>query len=42
MTYKLAHVMEYAAARTVSGLLAALPHRVALALVWGPVRLAGH
>ena len=40
MKYKLAHVMEYAAARTVSGLLAALPHRVALALVWGPVRLA--
>ena len=40
MKYKLAHVMEYAAARAASGLLAALPHRAALALVWGPVRLA--
>ena len=40
MKYKLAHVMEYAALRAVCGLLAALPHRVALALAWGPVRLA--
>ena len=40
MKYKVAHVMEYAAARLVSALLVALPHRVALALVWGPVRLA--
>ena len=40
MKYKLAHVMEYAAARAVSGLLVALPQRVALALAWGPVRLA--
>jgi KDO2-lipid IV(A) lauroyltransferase len=40
MKYKLGHVMEYAAARMVSALLVALPHRAALALVWGPVRLA--
>ncbi len=39
MKYKLAHMAEYAAARTVCGLLVALPHRVALALAWGPVRL---
>lgn len=39
MKYKLSHVLEYAAARTVSALLVLLPHRVALALVWGPVRL---
>lgn len=40
MKYKLAHVVEYAAVRSVSGLLQALPHRAALALAWGPVRLA--
>ena len=40
MKVKLAHRMEYAAARTVCGLLAALPHRAALALAWGPARLA--
>lgn len=40
MKYKLSHVLEYAAARTVSALLVLLPHRVTLALVWGPVRLA--
>ena len=40
MKYKLAHVMEYAAVRAVCGLLVALPHRAALALAWGPVRLA--
>ena len=39
MKYKLAHVAEYAAARAVCGLVAALPHRAALALAWGPVRL---
>lgn len=40
MKYTLAHVMEYAAVRAACGLLAALPHRGALALAWGPVRLA--
>lgn len=40
MKYKLAHVVEYAAVRSISGLLVALPHRAALALAWGPVRLA--
>ena len=40
MKYKLAHVAEYAAVRSVCGLLAAVPHRAALALAWGPVRLA--
>ena len=40
MKYKLAHVLEYAGVRAICGLLVALPHRVALALVWGPVRLA--
>ena len=39
MKHKLAHVMEYAGVRSVSGLLAALPHRAALALAWGPARL---
>jgi Kdo2-lipid IVA lauroyltransferase/acyltransferase len=39
MKHKLAHVMEYAGVRSVSGLLAALPHRAALALAWGPTRL---
>ena len=39
MKYKLAHVAEYAAARAVCGLVAAVPHRAALALAWGPVRL---
>ena len=39
MKYKFSHVLEYAAARAVSGLLVALPHRAALALAWGPVRL---
>jgi len=40
MKYRLAHVLEYAAARTACGLLAAVPPRAALALAWGPVRLA--
>lgn len=40
MKYRLRHVLEYAALRSVSGLLAALPHRAALALAWGPARLA--
>lgn len=40
MKYKWAHVAEYAAVRSVCGLLAAVPHRAALALAWGPVRLA--
>ena len=40
MKYKPAHVAEYAAVRAACGLLAALPHRAALALAWGPVRLA--
>ncbi|MGD9780850.1 MAG: lysophospholipid acyltransferase family protein [Kiritimatiellia bacterium] len=40
MKHKPAHVAEYAAARAACGLLAALPHRAALALAWGPVRLA--
>ncbi len=39
MKHQWAHVMEYLAVRSLSGLLAALPHRAALALVWGPVRL---
>lgn len=40
MKYRLRHVMEYAALRSVAGLLAALPHRAALALAWGPARVA--
>ena len=40
MKYQWAHVMEYLAVRSISGLLTALPHRAALALAWGPVRLA--
>ena len=34
------HVAEYAALRVVAGLLAVLPLRLALGLIWGPVRLA--
>lgn len=40
MKYKLAHVLEYAAVRALSGILGVLPHRAALGLVWGPARLA--
>lgn len=40
MKVNLSHRMEYAAARAACGLLGALPHRAALALAWGPVRLA--
>ena len=40
MKYQWAHVMEYLAVRSISGLLTVLPHRAALALAWGPVRLA--
>ncbi len=39
MKPRLSHVVEYAALRAVSGLLGLLPHRVALALGWGPARL---
>lgn len=34
------HILEYALLRAASGLLAALPHRAALALAWGPARVA--
>lgn len=40
MKYKISHIAEYGVARAMSALLAALPHRVALGLAWGPVRLA--
>ena len=40
MKHKLAHLMEYGLARAVCGLVAAVPHRAALALAWGPARLA--
>ncbi len=40
MRHRFSHWVEYALARSVSGLLVALPHRVALGLAWGPVRLA--
>ena len=36
MTYRLKHRLEYAAVRAISGLMVALPHRVALALAWLP------
>ena len=40
MKYKISHMLEYGAVRAISAFLVALPHRVALGLVWGPVRLA--
>ena len=40
MNVKPSHILEYVLLRAASGLLAALPHRAALALAWGPARLA--
>ena len=40
MKYKISHLLEYGTVRAISAFLVALPHRVALGLVWGPVRLA--
>jgi Kdo2-lipid IVA lauroyltransferase/acyltransferase len=40
MKVKWRHVVEYAVLRATSGLLMALPHRAALAMAWGPARLA--
>lgn len=40
MKVKWRHVAEYAVLRAASGLLVTLPHRVALALAWGPARIA--
>ncbi len=40
MKHTLAHVIDHGLARAVCGLVAAVPHRAALALVWGPARLA--
>ena len=40
MKYKISHMLEYGVVRAISAFLVALPHRVALGLVWGPVRLA--
>ncbi len=40
MKVKVRYVLEYMGLRAASGLLVALPHRAALALAWGPARLA--
>ncbi len=40
MKYRWTHVAEYAALRAFSGVLTVLPHRAALALAWGPARVA--
>lgn len=39
MKPKATHILEYLLLRMASGLLVLLPHRVALALAWGPARL---
>ncbi|MEI6515793.1 MAG: hypothetical protein WCO77_07440, partial [bacterium] len=42
MKYRLKHLVEYGALRTVGGLVNILPYRVALALAWGVAWLAFH
>ncbi len=42
MKYRLKHLVEYGALRTVGGLVNILPYRLALALAWGVAWLAFH